>query len=474
MSGGQQRHTGDGAPAEPEPDDQPLSRAERRRQAAERVTEDAPREGVAIFRPVEQAVLVALHQPGEASRDVEASLDELEALTDTAGSASAGRVIQKRPTPDSATFIGRGKVGEVKAEAESAGADAAIFDDELSPAQQRNLEARLGLKVLDRTVVILDIFAQHASSREGKAQVELAQLTYLLPRLRGWGTALSRQAGGIGTRGPGETQLEVDRRKLGTRIAKLRGDLADYERTRQTKAKSRQRQRVPTVALVGYTNAGKSTLLNCVTGSSVPVADQLFATLDTTARQVELPDARRVVITDTVGFVAKLPTHLVEAFKSTLEDALRADLLCHVVDAAHPDAEGQIHAVDRVLAEIGAAELPRLTVLAKADLADSDALRTLQRRMPDAVTLSAASGEGIDELLAAAASRIPPWRRLVEAVVPYAHTELVARAHREGEVLKEDYRPEGTFLAANLRRETFEPLRPYALTDPWAAEIGDD
>src|SRR5680860_934093 len=261
-------------------------------------------------------------------------------------------------------------------------ADAAIFDDELSPAQQRNLEERLEVKVLDRTIVILDIFAQHAASKEGKAQVELAQLTYLLPRLRGWGKALSRQAGGrvaggagIGTRGPGETQLEVDRRKLNRRITRLKNDLNQAERTRTLRTKDRRRHDVLTLALVGYTNAGKSTLLNRLTGASALVADQLFATLDTTARRLELPDSRSAVVTDTVGFVKKLPTQLVEAFKGTLEETLNADLLLHVVDASHKEAEAQVLAVDRVLSDIGADAMPRLLVLNKADAVSYTHLR---------------------------------------------------------------------------------------------------
>jgi GTP-binding protein HflX len=457
-------------------DDLSLSRAERRRAEAQRIEEGAPREGVAIFRPVEKAVLVALHEGGRSTHDVEASLDELELLVDTAGSETVGRIVQKRDQPDVATFIGRGKVEQLKAYARSLGADAAIFDDELSPAQQRNLEQKLEIKVLDRTIVILDIFAQHAASREGKAQVELAQLSYLLPRLRGWGVALSRQAGGrvaggagIGTRGPGETQLEVDRRKINRRMTKLRSDLRDFAKARRLKTKDRERHDVPTVALVGYTNAGKSTLLNRLTGASVLVADQLFATLDTTARQLELPDGRQVVATDTVGFVKKLPTQLVEAFKSTLEDTLRADLLLHVVDASHPEAEAQILAVDRVLADIGADELQRLLVLNKADAADRDVLTGLQRQWGDAVVVSAVTGEGIEALLQRVAELLPLQRRLVEALVPYDHSELVAAAHRDGEVLKEEHRPEGTYLVANVGRSTGMALGEYAVTtDPWA------
>lgn len=451
-----------------------LTRSQRRRAEADRVGDHAPQEGVAIFRPVEQAVLVAVQQRGASGHSVAASLDELELLADTAGSTVAGRVVQRRQRPDVGTFIGRGKVAELRDVCGELGADAAIFDDELTPAQQRNLEERLGIKVLDRTIVILDIFAQHASSREGKAQVELAQLTYLLPRLRGWGEALSRQAGGIGTRGPGETQLEVDRRKLMRRIHKLKDDLAEFEQTRRLKTKHRERQGVPVVALVGYTNAGKSTLLNRLTGADVHVADQLFATLDTTARRLELPDSREAIATDTVGFVEKLPTQLVEAFKSTLEDSLRADLLVHVIDASHPEAASQIHAVDQVLYEIGAGAMPRLLVLNKADVADPDVITGLQADHPDALAVSAVTGEGVDELAARVAGVIPPFRRMVEALVPYDRTELVARAHREGEVVKEEHRPEGTWLVANVERATGEALSEFASSNGWADEDDEE
>jgi GTPase len=385
--------------------------------------------------------------------------------------------VQRRDTPDVATFVGRGKVAELQELSAGLAADAVVFDDELSPAQQRNLEERLGAKVLDRTILILDIFAQHAASREGKAQVELAQLTYLLPRLRGWGQALSRQAGGrvaggagIGARGPGETQLEVDRRRINRRIGKLKKDLRDFERTRRLKTAERERHGVPVIALVGYTNAGKSTLLNRLTGSGVLVADRLFATLDTTARRLALPDGREAVATDTVGFVRKLPTQLIEAFKSTLDESLRADHLVHVVDASHPEAEAQIAAVDAVLAEIGAAEMPRLLALNKIDAADADDLGGLQRTFPDAVAVSAASGEGVGALIDRVAAAIPPSRRIVEALVPYERTDLVAQAHREGEVLKEEHRPDGTWLVANLERETGAALRPFAAADPWEDE----
>jgi len=449
-----------------------LSRSQRRRAGAQNLQEGAPREGVAIFRPVERAVLVAVQPDGGSAAEVDSSLDELELLADTAGSQVVGRVVQRRSTPDVATFVGRGKVAELKGLCASLGADAAIFDDELTPAQQRNLEERLGVQVLDRTIVILNIFAQHAQSREGKAQVELAQLIFLLPRLRGWGGALSRQGAGSGPlRGPGETQLEVDRRKLNRRITKLRNDLREYENTRRLKAKGRERQGAPIVALVGYTNAGKSTLLNRMTGADVLVADQLFATLDPTARRLELPDGRTAVATDTVGFVRRLPTQLVEAFKSTLEETLRADLVLHVVDASHPEAEDQIRAVDEVLAGIEAQDLPRLLVLNKADAAEPGALAALQRRIPgEAVVVSAVSGEGIDELVQRVTALLPPARRVTEALVPWGSADVVARVHREGEVLKREDREDGTWLLVNVTPATFESLRPYAAGDPWAAD----
>ncbi len=446
-----------------------LRRAEQRRRAAQRVGDHAPQEGVPIFRPVERAVLVAVHSDQESRAEVDAGLAELAALCDTAGSEAADQVVQRRPHPDPATYVGRGKIVELRELAHELEADAVIVDAELSPAQQRNLEERLELKVLDRTIVILDIFAQHASSKEGKAQVELAQLSYLLPRLRGWGDALSRQAGGIGTRGPGESQLEVDRRKLSRRIDRLRAELREAGATRRRKTKERERAEVPTVALVGYTNAGKSTLLNRLTGASVEVGDRLFATLDTTARRLELPRSREAILTDTVGFVDKLPTQLVESFKSTLEETLRADLLLHVVDASHPQADEQMAAVERVLDEIGAEDMPRLVALNKADLADPDALTGLQREA-GGVPVSAITGAGLDALRAEIAESIPVRRKVIEALVPYDHADLVARAHEEGEVLEEEHRAEGTRLVADVGPQLSAALAAYAEADPWAGD----
>ncbi|GGI06622.1 GTPase HflX [Egicoccus halophilus] len=462
-----------------------LSRAEERRRRRDVIEEGAPREGVDIIRRVEAAVIVGVQLPGRTSADVEASLDELEALLDTAGAEVVERVVQRLDTPQAATYIGGGKVGELRELVAAHGADAVVFDDELSPAQQRTLEERVKQKVLDRTIVILDIFAQHATSREGKAQVELAQLNYLLPRLRGWGTALSRQAGGrtaggagIGGRGPGETQLEVDRRRIMRRIAKLRRDLKDYARIRETKASERERNRVQVAALVGYTNAGKSSLLNRLTGADVLVENRLFATLDPTVRRLPLDDGRDIVLTDTVGFVRKLPHGLVEAFKSTLEESLTADLLVHVVDASHPEAESHIVAVHEVLEEIGADAGAEQLVLNKIDRADPATVEALARRVQveldaDPVLVSAHTGEGIEDLVERIGLRIPGQRIRISAHVPYARQDLVALAHRSGQVVKEAHGDKGTELVADLDVRAARRLRPYLDVDVFAEEPED-
>ncbi len=462
-------------PAPPDADDeQELSRAAQRRARAERVGDTAPQEGVDIIRPVERAILVAVRLAERSEHDVASSLDELELLVDTAGGVAVERFTQRRERLDPATFIGRGKVAELRDRVAETAVDAVIFDSELTPAQQRNLEEELAAKVLDRTIVILDIFAQHASSREGKLQVELAQLTYLLSRLRGWGQALSRQAGGIGTRGPGESQLEVDRRRINRRITKLRQELERAEHARELTTRRRDRVGVPVVALVGYTNAGKSTLLNRLTGASVGVADQLFATLDVTARRLELTDGRTAVATDTVGFIQNLPTQLVEAFNSTLEQTLDAELLLHVCDAGHPRVAEQIRAVHAVLDEIGAGDLPRVLVLNKVDALDRAAIRQLTRDHPDAVPASARTGAGTDRLVDLITARLGPSRRVVEASVPYDHAGLVALAHRDGTVLKEEHRPEGTYLVAQVDQSAAASLAPYALMNAWEDDDVDE
>ncbi|MGH2545632.1 MAG: GTPase HflX [Actinomycetota bacterium] len=405
----------------------------------------------AVWRPavLEPAVLAGIDRRGD-----EASLDELAALADTAGAEVVGRLVQRRDEPDPTTFIGRGKLDELHAMIHAAGARLVVFDDELTPAQLRNLEERLKVKVVDRTALILDIFALHAASREGKAQVELAQLNYLLPRLRGWGEAMSRMGGGIGTRrGPGETKMEVDRRRIRRRISKLRGDIADLATTRSVKRAGRERSGVAQVALVGYTNAGKSTLMNALTGAGVLVADQLFATLDPTVRRLRLPGGRSATLSDTVGFVRKLPHDLVEAFRSTLEEVALASLILHVADASAEDVEEQVAAVRDVLAEIGAGGIPEVLVLNKMDLlSDVDRARA-GRRHPEGVPVSALRGEGLELLLEQVEAAIPRLPIEVELLVPYERQDVVARLYREAEVLAADPDTSGTSVRARVRED---------------------
>jgi GTP-binding protein HflX len=398
---------------------------------------------------LEPAVLAGIDRRGD-----EASLDELAALADTAGAEVVGRLVQRRDEPDPTTFIGRGKLDELHAMIHAAGARLVVFDDELTPAQLRNLEERLKVKVVDRTALILDIFALHAASREGKAQVELAQLNYLLPRLRGWGEAMSRMGGGIGTRrGPGETKMEVDRRRIRRRISKLRGDIADLATTRSVKRAGRERSGVAQVALVGYTNAGKSTLMNALTGAGVLVADQLFATLDPTVRRLRLPGGRSATLSDTVGFVRKLPHDLVEAFRSTLEEVALASLILHVADASAEDVEEQVAAVRDVLAEIGAGGIPEVLVLNKMDLlSDVDRARA-GRRHPEGVPVSALRGEGLEPLLEQVEAAIPRLPIEVELLVPYERQDVVARLYREAEVLAADPDTSGTSVRARVRED---------------------
>lgn len=452
----------DALPEGAAPPEVALRRAERRRIERDVIGDDAPREGVDIIRPVERAVIVGMGLPGRDDAEVTASLDELERLVDTADGVVVARATQRRAHPDPATYVGAGKIDELRELAETHDADAVILDDELTPAQQRTLEERIRRKVLDRTIVILDIFAQHAASREGRLQVELAQLTYLLPRLRGWGQALSRQAGGrtaggagIGGRGPGETQLEVDRRRLMRRITTIRRELAGSARVRAVKASQRQRTALPVVALVGYTNAGKSSLLRRLTGADVLVEDRLFATLDPTMRRLSLGDGRVVAVSDTVGFVRKLPHGLVEAFRSTLEETAEATLLLHVVDAAHPGALDQLDAVREVLVEIGADAVPEVVVLNQVDRAEPEALDDLERavrerRHADPVRTSAVTGEGTEALITRIAREVPDPRRPVVARVPYARADLVARVHREGRVRRVEHDEHGTLIEAEV------------------------
>ncbi|MHB1065293.1 MAG: GTPase HflX [Georgenia sp.] len=424
---------------------------------------------------LERVVLVGLWSTGTAEM-AEVSLRELAALAETAGSEVLDGLLQRRATPDPGTYLGTGKAAELAELVAATGADTVIVDGELSPSQRRSLEDVVKVKVIDRTALILDIFAQHAKSREGKAQVELAQLEYLLPRLRGWGESMSRQAGGrvaggegIGSRGPGETKIELDRRRIRTRMARLRRQIKDMAPAREAKRGSRRHHEVPSVAIVGYTNAGKSSLLNRLTGAGVLVQNALFATLDPTVRRAATPDGREYTLTDTVGFVRSLPTELVEAFRSTLEEVAEADLLLHVVDGAHPDPEGQVRAVRSVIADVpGGADVPELIVLNKADLAGPEDLAALRTRYPAAVTVSARTGEGIGELAATVAEMLPRPTELVDLVVPYSRGDLVSRAHTDGEILAEEYVEGGTRLHARVTPHLGADLRRAAAAAPEA------
>ncbi|MBV8235642.1 MAG: GTPase HflX [Acidimicrobiia bacterium] len=397
----------------------------------------------------ERIVLVGVTIPPVTVEETEAHLDELALLVDTAGADVADRVLQRRDTPDPATYIGKGKADDLRQVSLEVDADTVVFDDELSPAQSRNLEKILGRTAIDRTAVILDIFAQNARTQEGRAQVELALLRYRLPRLRGRGKGLSQQAGGIGTRGPGETQLEVDRRRLLRRITKLESELRDLSKTRRTQRKARARSRIPTISLVGYTNAGKSSLLNRLTDAGVLVEDRLFATLDPRTRRLDLPGGEAVLVNDTVGFVRKLPHQLVEAFQSTLEVVKESDLLVHVVDSAAPDPGEQIDAVRTVLAEIGADRVPELLAFNKSDIAPE--AKRLVDRHPGSVLLSAKTGEDVDRLLRTIGDRLRALAPVVELRVPYDRGDVLAALHREGEVLSEAHEPEAAVLRARFR-----------------------
>ena len=392
------------------------------------------------------------------TQDADTSLRELAALAQTAGSEVLDALIQKRDHPDPATYLGSGKARELADVVAAAGADTVIVDGELAPSQRRALEDVVGVKVVDRTALILDIFAQHATSREGKAQVELAQLEYLLPRLRGWGESMSRQAGGrvaagqgIGSRGPGETKIELDRRRIRQRMARLRREIQAMAPSRETKRGSRRRGAIPSVAIAGYTNAGKSSLMNRLTEAGIMVEDALFATLDPTVRRAETSEGRTYTLTDTVGFVRNLPHELIEAFRSTLEEVAGADLVLHVVDAAHPDPLSQVAAVRTVLSEIpGALDVPELIVLNKTDLADAVTLAALRTGLPGAVAVSARTGEGIEELRARIEQMLPHPQVSIDVVVPYSRGDLVSRVHAEGEIDTVDYVEVGTHVVARV------------------------
>ncbi len=406
---------------------------------------------------LERVVLAGLYTSGNAD-EAETSLIELAALAETTGSEVLDGVLQRRAHPDPATFLGKGKAAELAEIVADKGADTVIADGELGPGQRRALEDIVKVKVIDRTALILDIFAQHAKSREGKAQVELAQLEYLLPRLRGWGESMSRQAGGqvggagagMGSRGPGETKIELDRRRIRDRMAKLRREIKAMAPGREAQRADRRRNRVPGVAIAGYTNAGKSSLLNRLTGAGVLVENALFATLDPTVRRASTPDGREFTFADTVGFVRHLPTQLVEAFRSTLEEVGGSDLLLHVVDASHPDPEGQITAVRTVLGEIEGFDVPEIVVLNKADLAEPETIARLRSQVGHSVVVSARTGQGIEELRDLIAEHLPRPAVEVDVTVPYDRGDLVSRVHTHGEVLSEQHLEGGTRLRARV------------------------
>ena len=422
----------------------------------------------------ERIVLVGVTMPDGSADETDASLDELALLVDTAGADEVGRVHQRRNAPDPATFVGKGKAQEIKDMSLAVDSDTVVFDDELSPAQQGNLEKILGRSALDRTAVILDIFAQNASSTEGKAQVELAQLKYRLPRLRSASRTFSQQGGGIGTRGPGETQLEVDRRRLVRRVHKLEDELRKLAKNREVQSKARKRTSNRRVALVGYTNAGKSSVLNRLTNAGVLAEDRLFATLDATTRKLSLPGGEMLFLTDTVGFVRKLPTQLVEAFKSTLDVVIDADLLLHVVDASAPDVQGNIDAVRRTLHAIEAQDVPEVMVFNKTDL--NPDVSGLLSRFPGGVAVSAKSGDGIDDILDVLGERLRAMTELVELTVPYERGDVLAKIHREGQVLSEMADEAGIVVRARLDPDSKGRLAewlsgadksPEAVPEPW-------
>jgi len=401
-------------------------------------------------------------------KDAEYSMRELAALAETAGSEVLDGLLQRRGNPDPATFLGKGKAEELRQIVAACGADTVIADTELAPSQRRALEDVVKVKVIDRTAVILDIFAQHAKSREGKAQVELAQLEYLLPRLRGWGESMSRQAGGqaaggvgMGSRGPGETKIELDRRRINTRMSKLRKQIKEMKPAREAKRANRKRTQVPAVAIAGYTNAGKSSLLNRITKAGVLVENALFATLDPTVRQSQTADGRQFTIADTVGFVRNLPHQLVEAFRSTLEEIAESDLIIHVVDASHPDPAGQMATVRNVIGDVGARDIPELVVFNKIDLADETMRMALRGLEPNSIEVSARTGEGIEDLIAVIAKRLPEPDVLTSSVIPYDRGDLVSKIHLSGRILKLEYREHGTYIEAYVKPEIANELERF-------------
>ncbi len=421
---------------------------------------------------LENVVLIGVYSGGSVT-DAENSIRELAALAETAGAVVLDGLLQRRPHPDPSTYFGKGKALELKDVVMATGADTVIADTELAPSQRRALEDVVGVKVIDRTAVILDIFSQHATSREGRAQVELAQLEYLLPRLRGWGESMSRQAGGqvgagngMGSRGPGETKIELDRRRIHTRMSKLRKQIKGFAPAREAKRANRNRFEVPSVAIAGYTNAGKSSLLNRITRAGVLVENALFATLDATVRRSITPDGRLFTLADTVGFVRNLPHQLVEAFRSTLEEVGQSDVIVHVVDASHPDPGAQLATVRDVIGELGARDIPEIVVFNKSDLADDDQRLLLRGMEPTGIFVSARSGEGIDELMERIAELLPAPEIELTLLVPYDRGEIISRLHVQGRVLSTDYREDGTLVTALVHPSRVDELRGFTLAAP--------
>jgi GTP-binding protein HflX len=418
---------------------------------------------------LENVVLIGVYSQGTVN-EAENSIRELAALAETAGAVVLDGLLQRRPHPDPSTYFGKGKALELKDVVMATGADTVIADTELAPSQRRALEDVVGVKVIDRTAVILDIFSQHATSREGKAQVELAQLEYLLPRLRGWGESMSRQAGGqvgagngMGSRGPGETKIELDRRRIHTRMSKLRKQIKGFAPAREAKRANRNRFEVPSVAIAGYTNAGKSSLLNRITRAGVLVENALFATLDATVRRSTTADGRLFTLSDTVGFVRNLPHQLVEAFRSTLEEVGQSDVIVHVVDASHPDPGAQLSTVRDVIGELGARDIPEIVVFNKSDLADDDQRLLIRGLEPTGIFVSARTGEGIDELLERIAELLPAPEVELQLLVPYDRGEVISRLHVQGRVLSTDYREDGTVVRAMVHPARVADLQEFVL-----------
>ncbi|HWM32773.1 MAG TPA: GTPase HflX [Pseudolysinimonas sp.] len=424
---------------------------------------------------LENVVLIGVYGANAASgstlAEAENSLRELAALAETAGAVVLDGLLQRRPHPDPSTYLGRGKVQELADVVAALGADTVVADTELAPSQRRALEDAVKVKVIDRTAVILDIFSQHAKSREGKAQVELAQLEYLLPRLRGWGESMSRQAGGqvggagqgMGSRGPGETKIELDRRRIHTRMAKLRRQIKGFAPAREAKRANRDRFQVPSVAIAGYTNAGKSSLLNRLTRAGVLVENALFATLDPTVRRSKTPDGRVFTLADTVGFVRNLPHQLVEAFRSTLEEVGNSDVIVHVVDASHPDPAAQLATVRDVIGDVGARNLPEIVAFNKSDLVDDDRRMELRGLEPAGVFVSARTGAGIDELIERIAEALPSPEVEVTLLVPYDRGEVISRLHVSGRVLSTDYAEEGTRVTALVHPQRLAEVQDFVV-----------